>query len=174
MKSKNCELTQHGNSALHEAAWRDERIFADGDDPDSTKGQRQCRQSGRFHAASSLLPEWTQRNVSGPPLGRRQSRRQKSRKTTTTTTTWIYMNIHIHRYVDDDDDLFLFMHLVWWHTAAHEWTLRSRGSYAHPGQRPVQRLRAEQGNNNNNNKRFSVIFIVFFVFNGFPLFFFIF
>ena len=22
MKSKNCELTQHGNSALHEAAWR--------------------------------------------------------------------------------------------------------------------------------------------------------
>jgi hypothetical protein len=40
---------------------------------------------------------------------------------------------------------YLLDRLVWRHAVAHERSLRSRGSHAHPGQRPVQRLRAEQG-----------------------------
>ena len=56
------------------------RLFTDGHHPLSLQGQCQRSQPGRFHAAPSLLPERTQRNVPRLATRQRVAQCQKSRQ----------------------------------------------------------------------------------------------
>jgi ankyrin repeat protein len=132
---------QHGNSALHEAAWRgysqtvtiltQQKANVNAVNRAGFTPLHLCCQNGHNETCRVLL--WADANPDA-----------KNHVILFTIHSPFHFSKN-NRYVINLI-FYLLDRLVWRHAVAHQRSLRSRGSHAHPGQRPVQRLRAEQGN----------------------------